>query len=202
MTHSSVVGRVAGTADIEAVVQTVATAFFDDPLWAPIFADKRTRAQKMAALWRVYVASAVPRLPWTFVTENIEAATVWYPPGSAELTADEEAGFDEFLVELVGKAAADEVQAIGRGFDDARPTEPYYYLSLFATHADHRGRGLGMGLLRENLSRIDRLGMPTYLESSNPANDGRYESVGYQKHGEIEMPSGLRVSTFWRPAHS
>lgn len=181
---------------------TVTTAFFDDPLWAPIFPDERTRTEKMAALWRVYVASAVPRFPWTIVTENNEAVTVWYPPDSAELTEEEESGFDKFLLELVGKTTATEVQEIGRAFDHASPTEPYFYLSLFATHTDHRGRGLGMGLLRENLARIDRIGMPTYLESSNPGNDGRYESVGYEKHGEILMPSGLRVSTFWRPAHA
>ena len=202
MIQRPVVGRVAGTADVDAVVDTVATAFFDDPLWGPIFSDEGTRAQKMAALWRVYITSAVDRYGWTFVTEAVHAATVWYPPGAAELTDEEEAGFDAFLVELVGSAAAAEVQAIGRAFDDARPTEPYFYLSLFATHADHRGRGFGMRLLRENLSRIDLLGMPTYLESSNPANDARYEGVGYQKHGEIVMPSGLRVSTFWRPARS
>ncbi|WP_111718699.1 GNAT family N-acetyltransferase [Homoserinimonas sp. OAct 916] len=202
MTDLQVPGRVAQVADVDAVVETVTSAFFDDPLWAPIFSDKSTRFNKMAALWRVYVASAVPRFPWTFVTKNYEAATVWYPPGAAELTADEEAGFDEFLVELAGQAAAREVQAIGRAFDAARPTEPYYYLSLLATHTDHRGRGLGMALLRENLGRIDLLGFPTYLESSNPDNDRRYESVGYQKHGEITVPSGLQVSTFWRPAQS
>lgn len=200
VTARSVVGRVALATDVDAIVETVAVAFFDDPLWGPIFPEPHTRTQKLAALWRVYVASALPRFPWTIVTENIEAVAVWYPPGAAELTPEEEAGFDQLLVDLAGHEAAAEVQAIGQAFDAARPTEPYFYLSLLATHSDHRRRGLGMGLLRENLSRIDRLDVPTYLESSNPGNDGRYESMGYRKRDEIVMPSGQRVSTFWRPA--
>ena len=34
-----------------------------------------------------------------------------------------------------------------------------------------------MGLLAANLSRIDELGFPAYLESTNQANDHRYERL-------------------------
>lgn len=56
-----------------------------------------------------------------------------------------------------------------------------------------------MGLLRENLARIDALGMPAYLESSNPTNNDRYESVGFAPQQELVMPSGQVVTTMWRP---
>ena len=36
-----------------------------------------------------------------------------------------------------------------------------------------------MGLLAENLQRIDAEGAPAFLESSNPANDHRYERLGF-----------------------
>jgi GNAT superfamily N-acetyltransferase len=38
--------------------------------------------------------------------------------------------------------------------------EPHYYLSLLGTRDEHRGRGLGMALLKENLARIDAERMP------------------------------------------
>jgi hypothetical protein len=57
-----------------------------------------------------------------------------------------------------------------------------------------------MGLLRESLRRIDALGLPAYLESSNPANDRRYESVGFTQLTRLTMPAGQQVSTMWRPA--
>ena len=87
-------------------------------------------------------------------------------------------------------------------FEAARPRhEPYFYLSLFGTHPAQRGQGLGMGLLADNLARIDTAQMPAYLESSNEANERRYESVGFENVGDFVLPGGgPRVTTMWRPA--
>jgi hypothetical protein len=41
--------------------------------------------------------------------------------------------------------------------------------------------------------------MPAYLESTNPANLKRYESVGFQERERLTMPSGAVVTTMWRP---
>ena len=80
-----------------------------------------------------------------------------------------------------------------------RPTEPpHFYLSLLGTHDDSRGRGIGMGLLAENLRRIDSLGMPAYLESTNPVNDARYEKQGFERTGSFTVPTGVVVATMWR----
>ena len=193
--------RQAGPADIDAIVETVTAAFFDDPLWGPVFRDPSTRAAEASQLWRLFVASPGLRYPWTFVTGHADAAAIWVPPGGHELTDEEDAGYDEFLVGFAGRAAADEIQAIGQAFDDAHPNEPHFYLSLLATNPAARGRGLGMDLVRDGLARIDALGMPAYLESSNPAaNDARYKSVGFEPIDELVMPSGHRVTTMWRAA--
>ena len=192
--------RIAGAHDIDAVVDTVTSAFLEDPLWAPVFAGLENPSAASSRLWRLYVTSAALRYPWTFITANSEAAAVWYPPGSEDLTEAETAGFESFLVDLVGQSRADEVTAINAAFEDAHPVEPCFYLSLLATHGDHRGRGVGMNLLRESLDHIDALTMPAYLESSNPANDRRYASVGFEVASVISMPSGQNVTTMWRPA--
>jgi len=63
----------------------------------------------------------------------------------------------------------------------------------------HRGNGLGMALLAESLALIDAEGMPAYLGSSNPANDARYEGVGFRKVGAFTTPDGAHtVATMWR----
>lgn len=192
--------RQAGPEDIDAIVETVTSAFFDDPLWGPPFADRSQRAAQASQLWRLFVASAALRYPWTFVTgHHADAAAIWVPPGGHEFTAEEDAGYDDFLFDLGGRSFANEIQAIGRTFDDAHPDEPHFFLSLLATNRAARGRGLGMDLMRDGLARIDALGMPAYLESSNPtANDARYRSVGFEPIGELIMPSGHRVTTMWR----
>jgi GNAT superfamily N-acetyltransferase len=191
--------RVATLTDLDGIVDTITSGFFDDPLWAPQFPDPELRAAQSSKFWRLSVASAL-RYPWTMVTDRVEAAAVWIPPEGTELTDDEAEGMEAFLVDLVGRARTDSILAIYDQFDAARPTEPHYYLSLLATHGDHRGRGLGMALLRDNLASIDALGAPAYLESSNPANNTRYEGVGFRRIGEFVTPAGQVVTTMWRAA--
>ncbi len=41
--------------------------------------------------------------------------------------------------------------------------------------------------------------MPAYLESSNPANNARYERVGFERIGSFSTPDGSQtVATMWR----
>lgn len=68
-------------------------------------------------------------------------------------------------------------------------------------HPDHRGKGIGMRLLAHGLERIDAEHLPAYLESSNPANNDRYATAGFERHGEFQYPGGGPVvTTMWRPA--
>ena len=85
-------------------------------------------------------------------------------------------------------------------FEQAHPrTEPHYYLSLLGNHEEQRGRGLGMALLKENLMRIDAENMPAYLESSNPANNHRYKSVGFVPVTSFQAPhEGPTLTGMWR----
>ena len=87
-------------------------------------------------------------------------------------------------------------------FEAAQQSDPpHYYLSLLGVHDDHRGRGLGMGLLAASLAQFDAEGVPSYLESSNAANDHRYEALGYRRTGEFTTPGDLvTIASFWRDA--
>jgi GNAT superfamily N-acetyltransferase len=191
--------RVATPADIDAIVAALTTAFFADPMWGPAFPDVDRRAAQASALWRLLATSAL-RYPWLLVTRHVESVAVWIPPDGAELTPAEHDGFEEFLIGVTGRSVAGRILAFFDQFDAVRPGEPHFYLSLLATHDDHRGRGLGTGLLAESLARIDRLGVPAYLESSNPANNKRYERAGFAARDEITLASGHVVTTMWRPA--
>lgn len=191
--------RVATSNDLDGVVATLTSAFFDDPLWGPAFPDPTHREAQASALWRLFAGSAL-RYPFTFVTENTESTAVWIPPGGTDLTESESVQFESFLVDLVGEEAANGILVISAQFEEVRPIQPHYYLSLLATHRDHRGGGFGMGLLRENLERIDALGGAAHLESSNPVNDARYRSVGFERQGEFTAASGHVITTMWRSA--
>lgn len=181
--------RQAVPADAEALTAAFTTAFYHDPVWAPVFPDESRRAVQMAAMWRVYATSAL-RYPWTFVTPGVEAAALWIPPGGVELTQEDA----RELGEQIERAAGPEAAA------SAREIEERFHLTILATHSRHRGKGLGMGLLTETLTRVDALGGAAYLESTNPVNDERYRSVGFEPRAELVMPGGQVVTTMWRPA--
>ncbi|MGW0962189.1 GNAT family N-acetyltransferase [Streptomyces gelaticus] len=191
--------RVATSADIDAIVDTLTTAFFHDPLWGPAFPDPEHRAAQTAPMWRLYATSAL-RYSWLLVTQNAEAAAVWIPPGADELTPREAAGLKDLLERAASPAVARTVLDIADRFEAARPAEPHFYLTLLATHDRHRGHGLGMRLLADSLERVDALGAPAYLESSNPANLTRYASVGFTARDRVTTPTGHVVTTMWRPA--
>jgi hypothetical protein len=65
------------------------------------------------------------------------------------------------------------------------------------------GSELTEALLADNLARLDEEGAHAYLESSNPANDARYERVGFERVGECSTPDGAHtVATMWREARA
>ena len=186
--------RVATRSDLPGLTETVWAAFQEDPLWSWAFHDRRS----MKPWWRFLIGSAL-RYPSVFVAGDCAAVSVWIPPGGSELTARDEGQVEPLLAELAGSRAPEVVELLER-FESSHPRDrPHYYLSLLGTHPGHRGAGLGMRLLAENLEHIDELGMPAYLESSNPRNDARYERLGFQRIGEFSTPDGARaVATMWR----
>src|SRR4051794_20249030 len=189
--------RTASPADVDPVTRVLYAAFLEDPLWRWVFSD----LAGLELLWRLYIQSAL-RYPHMWVADDHAAVSVWIPPGGTELTADEEVLAEQLIEEFVGDHAAAVMELLER-FEAAHPHErPHYHLTLLGTDPDRRGDGLGMALLADNLARIDEQGMPAYLESSNPANDARYEAVGFEAVGSFTTPDGQHVvSTMWRDPH-
>ena len=179
--------RVAGEGDLEGVTETLWLAFGQDPVWRWAFPEH----DGLRPLWRLLVGSAL-RYPWVWIIGDYAAASVWIPPHGTELTHEEEQQLEPF---------GHEILELFERFEDSHPrTEPHYYLSLLGTHPDHRGQGIGMELLAQNLERIDAEGAPAYLESTNPVNNRRYESVGFTRTGEFRTPGEEHpIATMWRP---
>jgi ribosomal protein S18 acetylase RimI-like enzyme len=192
--------RVATEKDLDKVTDILTAAFSTDPLWSWAFPDDRSRA----TWWRFLVSSAL-RYPWVLIADGDAAASVWIPPGGVELTEEEEGRVEALLQDLTGARTPHVLELLGR-FEQSHPRErPHYYLSLLGTDPDHRGKGVGMALLAEGLARVDAEVMPAYLESSNSANDGRYEELGFERVGEFRRPPDdvVAVATMWRePAAS
>ena len=154
---------VATPADAAAVSDTLARAFYDDPTWSWAFADPERRLEQQRAWWGLFVGSAIPH-ECVWMTEGCGAAAIFIPPGVPELNEEDEARSEVLLRELIGDRA-DEVLELQAEFAANHPSEPHYYLSLLGTHPEHRGKGLGMQLVADNLESVSytHLTLPTIL---------------------------------------
>jgi GNAT superfamily N-acetyltransferase len=190
--------RRATPADRQTVISIVSLAFANDPLWRHALARADGTTEHHAKFWAPMIDGAL-RYPWVWIAAEDQAIATWIPPGKTEMSEDQERQLSDLAREYLGSRADDYFDLLSR-FEAAHPhDEPHYYLSLLATHPDHRGKGIGMALLTRNLELIDAEGLPAYLESSNPANNARYESVGFEPVGEFSYPGGSPVvTTMWR----
>jgi GNAT superfamily N-acetyltransferase len=180
--------------DASRVIDVIANSFMHDPTWSWAFPNPVARK----VFWRLCIDGAL-RYSWVFKTNGFEAVSVWIPPNETEFLPEDEERLPDLVKELVGVRAIEVMELLQR-FGDAHPcNQPHYYLSLLGTESRHRGHGLGMALLKENLVRIDLEQMPAYLESSNPKNNQRYESVGFVPVVSFQAPNnGPTITGMWR----
>lgn len=186
--------RQAVLSDVPEMTEVIAQAFTDDPTWYWAIPDLVARKK----LWLLLVENAI-RYPYVLTTGELEAVSVWIPPGGSELGPEDEARFPDIVEELVGERA-NEVMELFELFEEHHPHhQPHYYLSILATRNSARGQGSGMALLRACLDRFDAEKIPVYLESSNPVNDQRYRSVGFVPVTTYHAPgNGPVVTGMWR----
>ncbi len=191
--------RLASDADYEAVVATIVDAFHRDPLWSWICPDPLRRREQHAEIFGLYVESALPNGGVWMTDAQASAAAVFTPPGRRELSEEAEARLEPFLRRALGRHAQAVLETLER-FEAATPEgPPFYYLSFLGTKPAARGHGLGMALLAELVEQADREGHPTYLESTNPANNPRYERLGFEAQSRFSTPDDLHnVTTMWR----
>jgi GNAT superfamily N-acetyltransferase len=192
--------RVATADELDALTETLTLAFREDPVWSWGFSVRERGLEGIRAAWRLYLSSALG-YDWVWCTEDGAAVSLWIPPGKADLLPEDEDRFEPLMREALESNAERLFEAFER-FEEARPSEPHYYLSLLGTHPDRSGEGWGMGLLADNLARIDAEGAAAYLESSNPANVPRYERLGFAVFDEFAVSEGITVAQMWREPSS
>ena len=198
MTQPDQPAQVVGEPEVDDVVEIMAGAFFTDPLWGWAFPDPQRRRDQHRQVWRLFVQAAI-RYPWVWLNGPRTAAAVWIPPGGTELGPQEETRFEQLVTEQAGPHAARVFHAF-EALEEAHPHgEPHFYLSLLGTAPEHRGHGYGLGLLAENLRRVDELQAPAYLEASNLVNVPLYARYGFAPVRTLQLPDGgPEVVTMWR----
>jgi GNAT superfamily N-acetyltransferase len=187
--------------EVDRVVATIAVAFATDPVWGPALSRRDERTDHHEPYWRLFVEGAM-RFGTVRTTDDGGAFSIWLPPGQAELSDEGAAELAALLRRTLEPPDVEAIEALYQRFDASRAGRPAHaYLSLLATHPEHRGRGVGQRLLADDLELWDAERMPAYLESTNPANDHRYARAGFHADGEFQaVRDDAWISAMWRPA--
>jgi ribosomal protein S18 acetylase RimI-like enzyme len=70
------------------------------------------------------------------------------------------------------------------------PEEDHLYVWMLTVSPAAQRSGVGRALLSTAIERAEAKGVPTYLDTANPANLPYYGSFGFEPRDQIELPRG------------
>ena len=177
-------------ADLPELADSLASAFFDDPVTAWMFDDPVIRPAQLRRWMGFVLEMGITRGHLSTAGENA-AAAVWSPPDVTLFDDVWGPRMAKLLGEQLGARAGEVMRSLARVLATQPVDEPHFYLFTLGTHAEHQSQGLGGRVLEPVLKRCDAQGLPAHLESSNPRNLPFYERHGFEVLGEISVaPDG------------
>jgi ribosomal protein S18 acetylase RimI-like enzyme len=132
-------------------------------------------------------------------SEKLEGVAAWLPPGKAPSGGWQTIRSVPLSVLFrSARQGAGRMRAFGRYIDHLHRKLvpfPHWYLQMIGVAPAYQGQGFSSRLLRPMLERIDREGMPCYLETNVEKNVAIYRRFGFEVISEDKLP-GTEVTTF------
>ena len=192
--------RRATEADTAVLSRLFAAAFTTDPIfnWMARPGPKRAQVLEQFFFWLLKTRAIPFGEVWMSADGNVAAA--WLPPG----TAASPGGFMEqmrllpLFVRLCGFPRLMRGSAMADAMEKNHPHEHHFYLAFIAVAPRLQGLGLGGAMLEATVKRADAMGVPAYLENSNPRNTKLYERAGFVARKNISPPGAPPLVGMWR----
>ncbi|MEV0355839.1 GNAT family N-acetyltransferase [Nocardia sp. NPDC050697] len=184
-------------AEAAAVAELLAAAMADDPLsrWLHPVAEWRP-AELRASFQREIELVCRPALGAHVLVDPegaLLAAALWTPL-PYRLSWLQQARLRGALRRLHGDREP-YLQQVSAATFTAAPPRPHWHLLAIGTVPPARGHGHGRALLDFGIARADAEGLPTHLETTEPARLGFYARAGYRVAAEVDLPFGGPRST-------
>lgn len=176
--------RLAGRGDARAIGAITADAFRNDPFNLWLFGN-------FAGIRHLFMLQArsiyVPR-GYCYALGD-EGACMWMlPGGDAHFSLWDYARFALPTAAMCGPGAVLRGIRTGEAMAACHPGFDHAYLFSIGVRPAAQGKGLGRSLIQPVLDACDRAGLPAYLENSNPANTGFYNSCGFVQSADPIIP--------------
>ena len=189
--------RPAEPAELGTTARLFADAFVGDPMITWPLTDPSPAA--IASMFSIVIEAAYGPMGvvWVVGEDAIDGAAVWLAP-------EQTARFDEIEVATrprINALTADDGARYAAFWDwigEHIPDEPCWFLDILAVREAARGRGLASALVGHGLERAHAAGVPTILETGNPANVPMYAHLGFRVVEQADAPDGGPTIWFLR----
>lgn len=185
------------------VAATVAAAFAEDPIWRWMFSgDQRPMTDQQRLGFARYFVSGIVAPGEIHGFRHHGAVALWTAPTTSATKPDpaiaeqRSAAFAANVAPMIADLGS--VRSLAETMAARRPAEPHWYLGILGAHPDRQGQGFGGRVLQPMHDRCDRVGLPIYLESSNPANDSFYSHLGYEEGSTFSAAGSPDLKSFLR----
>jgi len=200
----SVVVRRAEAGDSAALVPMLCRAFDDDPVATFLFPRQRARRRGLRRFFHLQLSYLLAGAGEVWTEANCQGAALWMPPllsGAAPATAWRDAlRLAPVAFDLVAAGRPGPALRLLADIERSRPRQPHWYLATLGTDPVRQGQGIGSALLQAMLERVDRQGLPAYLESSKERNVPFYARHGFEVTRTLSGPGGgVTLWLMWRP---
>jgi GNAT superfamily N-acetyltransferase len=183
----------AGPDQAEPIAETLARAFFDDPVFSWVLRDDPARMRPLRSGFELFLRRVWLDEEETYTTAAAVGAAVWEPPGAWKVGVGEQLRLLPAMVGVFRRHIPRVLRVLAK-LEGGHPAEPrfppHYYLPFLGVHPDWQGRGLGSALLAPVLDRCDRERVPAFLEASTARNRVLYERHGFEVIDEFALGRG------------
>jgi len=172
-----------------ALVQTLASAFQDDPALSWILPDPDLRRARLPHLFSVMI-KADRKAGMILSAPGGEVATLWRAPGRTKPGLAETLGEGWPMLRTFGVALGRAIEVSGAMAAHHPAPDDYWYLQYAGVAPSAQGKGWGGAAIREGLARATAAGKPVLLETAKQANLAIYLRLGFKVIDAWRVPNG------------
>ena len=194
---------------LKLAAKVLTRAFEHDPIFVELFPESQTRYERLYLLM-TYCLRSYMRYGEVHVTSpKIEGVSLWYLWESEIETREEirkKELFDNWLWFRLWAALGETTERIGSIHgeqvsvrNELLPNR-HWYLMMIGVDPNHQGKGFASRLIYPMLARMDKEGLPCYLDTNNERNVKIYEHIGFKLIKKYLIPgtSVLNWSMLWQ----
>ncbi len=190
-------------ARVDETARMLARAFDDSPLFEFLFPNGAARLRITAGTFKGTLIDALPfeRIHVARDSSGVIGAACWLPPDGYPITPWRQTLLLLRMATLVPRAptrVGDSMRYLN-ATDKVHPKAVHWYLSLLGVDPRRQGEGLGGRLVDRTLERLDREGVPAYLETDKESNLAWYARHRFELRETLHpVGTGPPVWTMWR----